>query len=827
MQYVIQYIIMKHLNFVLLILVVAFMSACKDNVKPKMYPSDYLFAQRSYPYNDVDTKAYRNAIKSKSLYTQNRKSSFDMPWENIGPFNSDGRVTDLELHPEDDNTIYVGSASGGIYKSTNSGDTWQTIFDESPSLAIGDLAIYKKDANIIYAGTGEANAGGGSLAYDGQGVFKSDDAGETWTNIGLKDIGSIGKVVINPNDPNTLFVAGMGSLFKNNPERGVFKSTDSGDTWEHVLTVSDSTGAIDLAIHPEDGNIIYAAMWERIRRPHDRQYGGVTSGIYKSIDGGNTWNELTNGLPDIENKGRIGLAISESSPNIVYAYYLQASGQIEGIYKTEDNGDTWIEKSIQGIIGTSFNWWFGKIFVDPSDADKVLVTSLTMFMSENGADSWSQIFPGVHVDQHAVAIGRDNPDKIYIGNDGGVYLSEDSLHIEWEYKNGLGNYQFYTCEIDPSNPDVIYGGAQDNGTLRTEGDPQTWETLLGGDGFRTIVDPNNSNQIYVESQFGNIFRSTDYGNNFLFATSGLGGRFNWNTPIAMDPNNTSVLYTGSQILFRSIDKAESWEPISSILVNNDNPQGVLAFGTVTTIDVSNLNSSFIYVGTDDGNLWISKDTGASFESINDGLPNRWMTSVTHDPFNVSGVYVTVSGFRFGESSAQVFYSDDFGQNWSSIGNTLPDVPVNDLIADVDEDGRLYVATDIGVFYTEDKGSEWNVLGTDMPTVPVIDLDYDADANLLVAASYGRGMFKYNLPVLSRIIEVNDVDVKVFPNPFGDQITIDTDSNINHVELFDLAGKKIKSFDFVNVIDVAFLESGMYELVVYTDKGKVVKQVVKP
>ena len=802
-------------------------SSCQEKVESKLYPSDYLFAQRSYPHNDIDTKAFREAIKSKHQYSQNRKSNFEMSWENIGPFNSDGRVTDLELHPQNDNIIYAGSASGGIYKSLNSGDTWTPIFDESPSLAIGDLAIYKKDANIIYAGTGESNAGGGSLAYDGQGVFKTSDSGDTWTNIGLHDVGSIGRVVIDPNDSNTLFVAGMGSLFKNNSDRGVYKSSDSGESWEQVLTVSDSTGAIDLAINPQDGNIVYAAMWERIRRPENRQYGGVTSGIYKSLDGGTTWTEMTIGLPEIDDKGRIGLAISESSPNIVYAYYLQGSGQIEGIFKTEDAGDTWVQKSHEGITGTSFNWWFGKIFVDPSNPDKLIVTSLTMFMSEDGADSWKQIFPGVHPDQHAVAIGRTNPDKIFIGNDGGVYLSEDSTHIDWEYKNGLGNYQFYTCTIDPTDPDVIYGGAQDNGTSRSEGGSPNWEAIFGGDGFKTMVDPTDGNQIYVEYQYGSIFKSSDFGNNFQFATSGLGGDFNWNTPLAMDPNNSDVLYTGSQVLFRSIDKADSWESISPLLVNSDNPQGNLTYGSLTVIEVSSLNSSFIYIGTDDGNVWVTKDTGETYENVSEGLPNRWITSITHDPHDISGVYVTVSGFRFGESHAQIFYSENFGKNWTAIGNTLPDVPVNDLVADFDVRHRLYAATDIGVFYTENQGDDWNVLGMDMPIVPVTDLDYNAGANLLIAASYGRGMFKYNLPMVSSTNNINKLNVNVFPNPFTNKLTIESESEILKIDLFDYTGKILKTFKGSNSLDLEFLESGFYEVVIYSNESKTVKRIVKP
>jgi len=615
----------KHITLGLLALIFLSCSS-QEKTKEKLYPSDYLFAQRSFPHGKVDIKVYQREVQNKK--SQVSKSGFDEPWKSEGPTNICGRITDIEMPLGDASSIYAGTASGGIYHSKDAGQSWTPIFDKASSLSIGDIAISKQNPKILYVGTGESNAGGGSLAYDGLGVYRSEDGGIEWKSIGLENAGSIGKVVIDPEDDNTVFVASMGELFDNSPNRGIYRSKDAGDTWEQVLFRSDSTGGIDLAIHPSDGNIIYAAMWERIRRPYNRQYGGETSGLFRSIDGGDSWEELEGGLPtDSANKGRIGVAISESDPNILYSYYATAQGSISGIFRTDDGGDTWTRKSIENISNVSFIWWFGKIFVHPTDPDDVYVTSINLFRSTNGGDDWGQVFNNAHVDHHAMYIQPGNPDLVVNGNDGGVYSGITPNYTSSNYLTGMSNFQFYTCKIDPNDPNVIYGGAQDNGTNKFSGDADGWRRIGGGDGFRVIVDPNDSDQIYMESQYGSIRVSSDGGISSDWGRTGLDGDFNWNTPIAIDPNNTSVLYTGSQNLYRTTNKAQNWEVISPSLVNSDNPQGNLTFGSLTTIDVSAHDSEVIYIGTDDGNVWVTKDAGSTYDNISDGIPKRWITAV--------------------------------------------------------------------------------------------------------------------------------------------------------------------------------------------------------
>lgn len=818
---------MRLIIFLLLILIVS----CKPTPEKveRMFPSDYLFSQRSFPSGKIDMKAYRAALQSRTDYQSSNKN-FDEPWTSEGPTNLGGRVVDIEMPYDDRNTIYVGSASGGIFKSSDLGNNWTSIFDHNESLSIGDMAIDKNNSDLIYVGTGESNAGGGSLAYDGNGVYLSDDAGNSWTSIGLENVGSIGRVVIDPQDSEKVFVAAMGTLFANNSERGIYRTEDGGDTWEQVLFLSDSTGGIDLAIHPSDGNIVYAAMWERIRRPHDRAYGGATSGIYKTEDGGDTWNELTIGLPSIpQNKGRIGMAISESDPNILYAYYAQTDGPISGIFRSEDGGETWVSKSIAGVSNVPFIWWFGKIFVNPTDPDDVYVTSLRMHRSRDGGNSWTEVFANAHVDHHALFVHPSDTTIVLNGNDGGIYrnlIALDTLPgdtIIGDYLTGYSNFQFYTCEVNPHNPSILLGGAQDNGTLINDGSADSWRQIYGGDGFRVIVDPEDENRIYAEFHRGNIAYSTDGGNSFMPATTGITGVANWNTPIAMDPADSRILYTGRQELFKSTDGAESWLAVSDSLVNPDNPVGVNTYGTLTTIDVSSYDSQVIYIGTDDGNVWVTQDGGSNYDNISSSLPERWITAVAHDPLLSSGVYVTVSGFRFGESSAQVFYSSDYGRSWESIGSNLPDVPVNDIVPDDQLAGTVYIATDIGVFRGENRGDWWNLLGTDMPMVPVIDLDYDSASRTMAAATFGKGIYTYILPSEPSVTSSpEDNFLRVYPNPASDRISVSGVSDQEVYVITDNLGKVVRRVLSTQAVSVEDLEPGIYYVV--TEAGRSVKFV---
>ena len=784
--------------------------ACGQKQDLELFPSDHLFRQRAYPHGTIDLDATENALKWRQNKMENFKGGETSEWLSLGPTNSSGRVTDIELHPDNDAIVYAGSASGGIFKSDDSGDNWTSIFDDAESLSIGDLAISTQDPNIIYAGTGESNAGGGSLAYDGNGVYRSDDAGENWKSLGPDRVGSIGRIAISHDDPDIAYAACMGQLFVNNPERGVYRTKDGGISWEQVLFLNDSTGAIDLVMHPQNSNLIYAAMWQRIRRVDNREYGGAGSGIYRSEDGGDSWVELTNGLPSSPSrKGRIGLAISESEPNILYAFYANRIGSIEGIFRTEDGGESWEQRSHQGISNVSYQWWFGKIFVHPEDSDRVYTTSLYMYASDDGAGSWQLILPSVHVDQHAVAFSREDSKMIYIGNDGGVYLSHSDEDELVDYKTGMSNYQFYTCEIDPIDPSVIYGGAQDNGVQVVRDESGNWEKIFGGDGFRIIVAPNNNEQIYFESQNGNIWASSNGGEDRYFAASGVHGTFNWNTPLEMDPVNYSTLYTGTQSLFRTRDKGLNWEEISPQLTKNDAPPGNLSYGTLTYIEVSDHDHDHIYIGTDEGNLWRTLDQGNNYDLISGNLPDRWVTSIATDPWNASGVYVCYSGFRYGESTAQIYYSDDHGDNWTDIGKNLPDIPVNDIVVDDLKSNTFYVATDIGVFYTEDNGDNWTLLGTAIPNVPIIDLDYHSDERILVAASYGRGMYKMELGTPSSTVNLSKSDINIYPNPASTYVWIESNRVVREVKLYSSDGVLIKQYHNTNELDVSGLKSGTY------------------
>ncbi len=511
----------------------------KEPDKPKEKPNEWFFMQRAFPYEKINHDAYLNALsQAKQMRIEAEANRASGMWEFAGPVNIGGRITDVEMHHSDLNTIYLGAASGGIFKSEDKGENWEPIFDDALNLSIGDIAIAPSDPNIVYVGTGEANAGGGSLAYDGVGIYKSLDAGINWELIGLPNSGSIGRIVIHPNNADVAYVAAMGSLFDNSNDRGIYKTSNGGNGWSKVLYVSDSTGGIDLAINPISPDTIYAAMWERVRRPNRRSYGGQTCGIYRSFDGGQNWEELTNGLPtNASGKGRIGISISESDPNIVYAIYADRTGYFNGVYKTTDHGDSWIQTNDGALSGafSSFGWWFGRLKVDPVDPDIVFVIGLDIYRTLNGGNTWSnQSGNNVHVDQHEVYIHPLDNDFVLLGNDGGLYTSTNGGNT-WTHDETLPITQFYTCELDNQNPWRLYGGTQDNGTNRIIFHPDgNWERIYGGDGFFVLVDPKDNNYIYAESQYGGLGRSTNGGSSFLNATSGISDtdRFNWSSPLA-------------------------------------------------------------------------------------------------------------------------------------------------------------------------------------------------------------------------------------------------------------------------------------------------------
>lgn len=704
-------------------------------------PQEWFFKQRAFPFKNWDLPAYHQGLtgyQEERRQLESRDNAYF--WQFGGPTNIGGRITDIEL--DRDGAVYAGSASGGLFRSYDEGIHWESLLDEEGSPAIGDLAVW---GDTLYVGTGEANAGGGSLTYDGQGILKSINGGKTWIRQGLEESGSIGKVEIHPRDPQTVFVAAMGQLFNNNAQRGIFRTKDGGENWKQVLARSDSTGGIDVVIHPTHPDTVFAALWERKRTVDDRQYGGITTGIFRSVDGGDTWEELTSGLPSqAQDKGRIGLAIAFSAPDTMYAMYCDQVGYLQGLYRSYDAGSHWSSVRTVGINSPSYMYWYGKVAISPVNPQNIYVTGLSMFASENGGDSWTTIFRNAHVDQHDLVIDPADPKHLILGNDGGVFSSRDKGASSRHWPN-LPVTQFYTIEINPHTPYQLYGGTQDNASIRTlSGHPDDWGSIFVGDGFYTLIDPVDPLIMYTEYQYGAFSKSVDGGERFQFARNGINtqDRTNWNTPALIDPIDHNVLYLGTHRVYKSLNQANTWFPISEDLTNGPGP-GEVSYGTITSIDVSPVDHNIIWVGTDDGLVWVSVDQGDSWTKVSQTLPLRWVTRVVADPVDASTGYVTLSGFRYGSASHHIYRTHDMGVTWEGVDGDLPDLPVNDLIIHPDRP-MWFTATDVGVYWSSDEGVHWEPFGSGMPAAIITDLDFDYGSQTLAAATYGRSSYYLQL-----------------------------------------------------------------------------------
>jgi photosystem II stability/assembly factor-like uncharacterized protein len=763
-----------------------------NEIHKKLYPADYELIKRTFPYYDYDKNAYKDAIsdlkKMKSLEKNSSSNSnkITIDWEFVGPTNIGGRVVDIEFDPINPNIVYSAAATGGVFKSLDMGQNWFPIFDDQPCLTIGDIGIDPNNTDVIYVGTGEAN--GGHNNFPGVGIFKSINGGNTWEFIGLDSTASIGRIIVDPANSNRVFVAAVGSYFTPNPQRGVYLSEDAGSTWEKSLFISDSTGAIDLVIDPTNSNILYAAMWERVRRPvfaSETHLYGPTGGIFKTIDGGITWSKLgpENGLPDpdLKNIGRIGLTIHQSNPSVLYALYNDGSN-LFGIYKTTNGGDNWIETNTDFKGRGSFSWYFGQVRVHPIISETVFVLDVPMLKSSDSGFNWdfSYGYSGpeqLHVDHHALAFHPTNPNYILSGNDGGINISQDG-GVSWSQPVELPVTQFYEIGLDQLNPQRFYGGTQDNNTIRTlTGSVNDWDRIFGGDGFYVTVDPNDPNIIYAESQFGGLGKSIDGGNSFFSATSGIdfGEPTNWSTPVVMDPNNSEVLYYGTHTLYRTENGAQFWTKISPKLTDHNDDKRL---GTITTISVAPTNSDIIYVGTDDSYIWVSRDYGLTWEDLSTELPYRWVTRVVVDPKDENIVYATFSGLKWADPEPRVFRSDNMGKSWVNISSNLPDAPVNAFAVDNNNSNVLYCGNDIGAFVSYNLGESWEIISDNLPIVVVNDMKIHPTDNYLAVGTHGRGMYKIDLnEIVGGAESISNIPNDLYlsqnyPNPFNPSTTIE-------------------------------------------------------
>ncbi len=723
-------------------------SRIHDDGLPPRAPNSWFFTERAYPHGRIPLDRWELAKEQAALLERAGKDRA-AAWTPRGPTNIGGRITDIAVDPFDEDIVFAAAAEGGVFRTLDGGQSWTPLFDDQTSLSMGAVAIDPANTQVIYAGTGEVNPGGGSVAYGGTGLYRSLDHGATWTLIGLEDSGSIGRIRIDPADPDTIFVAVMGYLWENNPERGVYRTRDGGATWSRVLYLNDETGCVDLIMRPDDPDVLLAAMWQRVRQPEYYSYGGSSCSVYRTLDGGDNWSLVGGGLPaPSASGGRIGLSLCASQPDVMHAIYADKTGYFDGLYRSLDGGGSWSrtnDGSLSGVF-SSYGWWFGNVRTHPVDPDTIFVLGLYFYRSTNGGASYSNASGIMHVDHHGLDFGPGANPVIYNGNDGGVYRSTNGGSA-WSKCYDLPVFQVYRVALDAGNANALYGGAQDNGTCRTlTGALDNWGSIYGGDGFQPLVHPTNSSRIWAQYQYGSLSYSGNNGGSWSSATSGIGwsDRKNWNSPLIQDPLDTERRYFGTNKVYRSASYT-SWTAISPDLTGGSHSgnQGQV-YGTLTTLAVSPLDNDVIWTGSDDGYVHVTVDGGTTWIDVSTTLPDRWITSVRADPFDRETAYVTVSGFRWSEPLPHVFRTEDLGATWEAIAANLPEAPVNDFIADPDRPGRYFVATDVGVYETFDRGETWRMLGTGLPHVVVPALALDQTNQELIAGTYGRSFFSCSI-----------------------------------------------------------------------------------
>ncbi len=718
----------------------------------------------------------------------------DLKWQFIGPTNVSGRVTDVAVvAPKGRNyTIYVASASGGVWKTENEGTTWTPIFANMVTAAIGDIALAPSDQSVVWVGTGEHNIFRSSQA--GVGLFKSADSGKTWAHMGLADTNTISRIVIHPTNPDVVYVAAGGHEWTKNAERGVFKTVDGGKTWAKVLFVNDETGAYDLVMDPRSSDTLYAAMWQRTRKKWNdprNDASSVGSGIFKTTDGGTTWTPVNTGLPEARWRGRVGLDLCLTSPDTLYAlvdnyevsrqptpqeitdsYGVPSSGFIKGatVYRSDDAGATWTQvsgltpqqKTFMERHSGTYGWVFGQIRVDPNDPNTSYILGVPFSASTDGGKTYTAIrSPGG--DNHALWIDPANSNYLLKGFDQGVAVSYDKGKSWHYFQNEINVCQFFDLNYDMATPFKVYGSMQDHGSFRGKVDisqgrdkipAQEFESAPGGEGSNHAIDPTNPDVVYSAGFYGMISRA-EYDKPGPFPGRPFTKmilpvlyenepplRGQWLAPFILSPHNPNILYHGMQYVFRSLDRGDTWERISPDLTTNDPAtRGDIRYQTLFTISESPIKYGLIYAGTDDGRLWVTKDGGKAWAEITAGLaPGKWMSRVVASAYELGTVYLTQNGKRDDDFTAYVWKSTDYGKTWTSLAKGIPVGPVNVIREDPVNGNILYVGTDMGVYVTTDGGKTWMVLGGNLPTVYAHDLIIHPRDNIIVVATHGRGMW---------------------------------------------------------------------------------------
>jgi photosystem II stability/assembly factor-like uncharacterized protein len=851
---------MKYLKIAILLLVLGttYFYSQKDNTENKIeektenrlnvkaVPSDYWESKWSYPSSVSQAENYKQSVKLAEnamihALSSNNKSGLSSKWRLEGPTNIGGRANCLLVDSRDPNTIYAGMVAGGIFKTNNGGTTWFPITDDLAYLSISDIIQDPLLPNTIYAATGDRNFG--SWGRIGDGVKVSHDSGKTWQSSGLNNVGVVSKLIIDSTN-RVLWASVLGNPRTNSTQRGVFKSTDMGITWQQVHSVNSTAGAIDMVMDPINPQVLYVSYFNRQRTSVLNSAHGNDGRIWKTADGGVTWTKLTNGLPNYP-VSRIGLAISQQNPNKIYATIVDSSYNHEGLYLSTNAGQSWVKQPAINLPPTytgGFGWYFGQIRINPLDDNEVWLLGVELFTSQNSGITFTQTVPDwqtyeVHADKHDLVFYGQN--QVLLATDGGLYkgIGVISNPNNWIDIDLIPNNQFYRIAINPHLSEVYAGGVQDNGT--SEGahtQPANWKRVFGGDGFQMIYDPVDPSIFYCETQYGNLysFDTTNSSYNYNF-DDGVSPNRNWDMPFIMSRFNKNKLYCLSdQIHVTNNGPVGIFSPVHTGILNNGTSTLSNSYGSA--LCESKVDPNLLYAGTGDGNVWRVAANSGIKTNITSGLPNRYVTALNTSATNTNLVVVSHSGYLDFQNTPHLHLSLDRGNNWNPITGDLPPFAINDVeILDNSNDSVLFVASDVGVYITFNRGVNWHRVGNNMPMIPVNDIEIDYSANRLVAGTHARSMMSFDLDSLVNPILVGSRElfladqVIVYPNPANRFVNIETGvMNVTSLEVINSTGTIIQQQNITdkNVrVDVSQLIPGVYFVRLNGKNSKVVKKVL--
>tara|TARA_B100001741_G_scaffold49845_1_gene37701 strand:- start:2901 stop:5411 length:2511 start_codon:yes stop_codon:yes gene_type:complete len=700
------------------------------------------------------------------------ESDINLEWISLGPVLNSARVESVQVDENNPGTMYVAFGSGNLWKTINNGISWRPIFENQPSLGIGDIALAPSNSNIIYVGTGESLKKARNFTMPGTGMYRSIDAGETWKHIGLEDSWHIGEISVHPTNPDIVLVSVLGHFWSKNINRGIYKTEDGGKSWKHVLYIDESTGSNDIVISNSNPNIIYASMWE-----NNPGISGLNSGIYKSSDGGDTWKKLVDGLPYGHKMGRIGLAVSYSNPNKVYALIDNLSknrSEAAEVYKTIDGGKLWKRThNDELMIFPGIGWYFADIYVNPKDDEEIYSLGVRIAKSTDGGKTFSNLYGTVkrmnnsdakflHLDHCELWINPKNPNHIALGNDGGLFVSYDKGE-SWMHYNNIPAGEFYDITISNQEPYLIYGGTQDDATVY--GPAKEWNNKYsdkwkylwidawdGGDGCVTQVDPLDPKIVYFSMQNGAIRRKNMKTGKSISIKPKLPKEninslnYNFITPYFISPHDNKTLYHGGNYVMKTTNQGNSWSQISPDLSKSKNSFSAGA------IAESPLQKGLLYYGSDKGSFWVSKDDGKSWNENSKNIKDNYIRSIYPSKFLKSRVYMAMTGINYDDLGNYIYMSENYGKDWKTIKSNLPNEPANVIIEDLKYENVLYAGLYRGVYISFDKGKSWSILGKKLPIVSISDLIIDEKSGDLIAATHGRGIYKLNLNPIHYLIK---------------------------------------------------------------------------